>query len=421
MAAKQGWLHTARLWIKARRLQEDIPLGTQDSASSDASEAPGSGDASDTVVAEEMVGIATSTEAVEDSTPDFETFVEDPNALSAESKLLLDDLGPDEGNEGAAALIREQEGDPLDQVGDGVPGAGIPEPDGLRVEDLERGFQGPKGDALDGFDPDSLVDPRLADSEGIGHEIGELVLQLGAAHQSLGIDDTTDMQAVGDLIAGDFVGDDTESRLARAQAHQEAGSTPDPADQEAANTEAEKVPSNGGDPPSSDPPSSSESGSTEGGGTETPGDRLAGAIGLAPPVDPAITPDPEGPGPPMVGGEPPQVLGLPLALEKTEPLTSLIQPPADEEARAGRVAAELDPSLEARQQGFTDPAPDDEGGWDDPFGLSEVDTLLDPPDMLGGGVLGGVESIDLSDADLLGDGPTVEDGTDDWTMDGLDS
>jgi len=41
--------------------------------------------------------------------------------------------------------------------------------------------------------------------------------------------------------------------------------------------------------------------------------------------------------------------------------------------------------------------------------------------MLGGGVLGGVESIDLSDADLLGDGPTVEDGTDDWTMDGLDS
>lgn len=376
-----------------------------------------------------------------DQAPDFEPVVEEPDALSGESKLLLDDAGPDMGHEGAAGHFRE--GDPFDQIEEG-PLGGVP--DSLGVDDLWRvGGPDSKGDELAGVEPGSLGDPRLG--EGLGGGLG--FVADNAAHTSElsqrlgnpGVMSERYLQKLGNLKAGDIVGDDTQSRLARAQTHQEIGSTPDPADQQAADEEADKVPSpgtdpSGGDPSGGDPSGSDPSGGgTEGGGTESGGTEGGGSGGdevpdaIAGGPGPDITPNPDDPygGPQPLGQQPFPVPEDPFE-QKPDRFDTLIQPSPDPEGGDMRppeaIAARLDASLEERQAPFTDPHPDESGDdeWEDPFrelpgglglpGVDEADSLIDPPETLEGGVFGSEGPV----------GPGAvesEDGIDDEALDDL--
>ncbi|MFV1961961.1 MAG: hypothetical protein ACC658_09010, partial [Acidimicrobiia bacterium] len=292
MATKRSWLRSAQMWIKERRSPTDEPLVTQDKSSARAPGVPSSDDASDTTEPREIVGMAeaeaadlrpptsqyvppaapgdrhesdpegriteflTQHELEGDATADFETFVEDPNALTAESKLLLEGAGANEGIEGAAAFLQEQGGSPEDQMAGGIDspiGTNIPLP--VRGFDLDSDPGDPKADLLGGFDPGSLMDPRLAEG-GVGQIAAQTSLEMSAFFQVIGLEDAddVDLQALGNLAAGDIVGDDTPSRVARTQVHQQIGSEPAPADQEATDQEAEKVEAEGGDADDPEPP-----------------------------------------------------------------------------------------------------------------------------------------------------------------------
>jgi hypothetical protein len=369
---------------------------------------------------------------VGDSAPDFETFVEDADALSDESKLLLDDQRPDLANEGAAESLRE--GDPLGRLGSagdgGVPG--VVRPEAEDVGDLDLGPDDPR-DLLAGVDPGSLMDPLVA---GPGSDAATELAKDGANAGMMGSDELHDLQKIGDLAASDIKGTDPRSAVERVIVHQTIGSTPDPADQETADAAAEKA---AAEKEAAEKEAAAEkakeeaekAGAEEDGGSEaddTDGeeapDAIAGGCG------PDVTPDPDDPGsdslpvdpkrapPGFLGSstDPPHLPEDPFQ-EKSDPFTTLIQPSGEEGATPppAAVAERLDPSLEAQQAGFTDPAPGDDGGTggDEPFDV--VDTLIDPPEMLEGGALGGLDDP----LDPEGAGPVVDDGDSDSGLEEL--
>ncbi len=339
----------------------------------------------------------TSAELVGDETPDFEPLVESPDALSGESKLLLDDAGPDLGHEGAAEHFRED--DPF-QVED----PGIVTAPGGEVDWFSIGRPDSKGGLLEGLDLTG-ADPRLA-AGWRGSVVGAYLSAAGLADQ-LGDDDLLSpevLKGLAHFVAGGIEGMDPASIAKRQQVYWDLG-VPEaqPAeDTDAADKLADLVPADS-DPADSDPLA------------ELGVDVDSGEEDAYPPTGPSITPHPDDPGgdtfPVDPKRAPPGFSGsstdLPPAPEdpfeqKPDPFDTLIQPPdgGEDAPPPEAIAARLEASLEARQSPFTDPHPEEGGDdeWEDPFrelpgglgmpGVDEADSLIDPPETLEGGVFG---------------------------------